>query len=91
MHINSDFLNGLNKDDSISKMIKWLEERNLGKEKVNYKLREWIFARQRYWGEPIPIVHMDDGNMVVLSEKDLPLILPELDDYKPSKSGSSPL
>ena len=91
LHINSDFLDGLNKEDAISKMIEWLEERKIGKQKINYKLREWIFARQRYWGEPIPIVHMDNGDMVVLTEKDLPLILPELDDYKPSKSGSSPL
>ena len=90
-HINSDFLNGLNKEDAISKMTSWLEEHNVGCKKINYKLREWIFARQRYWGEPIPIVHMDDGDMVVLNEDNLPLILPELDDYKPSKTGSSPL
>ena len=91
LHINSDFLNGLNKEEAISKMLIWLEENNLGAKQVNYKLREWIFARQRYWGEPIPIVHLDDGNMVTLSEDDLPLILPELEDYKPSKNGASPL
>ena len=90
IHINSDFLNGLNKEDAISKMISWLEEKEIGEKKVNYKLREWIFARQRYWGEPIPIVHVDD-DMVVLEDKDLPLILPILEDYSPSKTGSSPL
>ena len=89
-HINSDFLNGLNKDDGISKMINWLEENKIGKKKVNYKLREWIFARQRYWGEPIPIVYVDD-EMKALADCDLPLILPELEDYAPSKVGASPL
>ena len=91
LHINSEFLNGLNKEDSIEKMLKWLEENKIGSKKTNYKLREWIFARQRYWGEPIPIVHMDNGDMVVLNDEDLPLILPELEDYSPSKSGNSPL
>jgi len=90
LHINSDFLNGLNKEDAINKITKWLVEKGIGEKKVNYKLREWIFARQRYWGEPIPIVHIGD-NMVVLEDKDLPLILPELTDYSPSKSGASPL
>ena len=89
-HINSDFLNGLNKQDGIDKMIKWLEEKNIGHKKINYKLREWIFARQRYWGEPIPIVYVD-GEMKILSDKDLPLVLPELEDYSPSKTGASPL
>ena len=90
LHINSDFLNGLNKEDGIQKMISWLEENNIGTKKVNYKLREWIFARQRYWGEPIPIVYLDD-EMKALADDELPLILPELDDYAPSKSGASPL
>ena len=90
LHINSDFLNGLDKETAINKMISWLEEKGIGKKHVNYKLREWIFARQRYWGEPIPIVHVDD-NMVVLDDKDLPLILPSLEDYSPSKTGASPL
>ena len=90
LHIKSDFLNGLNKEDSIDKMISWLEEKGIGEKKVNYKLREWIFARQRYWGEPIPIIHVGD-DMVVLDDKDLPLILPSLEDYSPSKTGSSPL
>ncbi len=90
IHINSDFLNGLNKEDAINKIINWLEEKHIGTKKVNYKLREWIFARQRYWGEPIPIVHFDD-DMIVLNDEDLPLVLPELEDYSPSKTGASPL
>lgn len=89
-HINSDFLNGLSKEDAITNMISWLEEKKVGKKKVNYKLREWIFARQRYWGEPIPIVYVDD-EMKALADSDLPLILPELEDYSPSKTGASPL
>ena len=90
LHINSDFLNGLNKEDAINKITTWLEEKGIGQKHINYKLREWIFARQRYWGEPIPIVHVGD-NMIVLEDKDLPLILPELEDYSPSKTGASPL
>ena len=90
LHINSNFLDGLNKQDAISKIITWLEEKNIGTKKVNYKLREWIFARQRYWGEPIPIVYLDD-EMKALADTELPLILPELEDYAPSKSGASPL
>ena len=90
IHINSDFLNGLNKEDSINKMIEWLESKNIGSKKVNYKLREWIFARQRYWGEPIPIVYLND-EMKALLDSDLPLVLPELEDYSPSKTGASPL
>lgn len=90
LHINSDFLNGLNKKDAIEKIINWLEEKKIGTKKVNYKLREWIFARQRYWGEPIPIVYLDD-EMKALADSDLPLVLPELKDYAPSKTGASPL
>ena len=90
LHINSDFLNGLDKQDAINKMIAWLEENHIGTKKVNYKLREWIFARQRYWGEPIPIVYVDD-KIEALPESDLPLVLPELEDYSPSKTGNSPL
>ena len=90
LHINSDFLNGLNKEDAIEKITAWLVEKGIGEKRVNYKLREWIFARQRYWGEPIPIVHIGD-DMVVLEDKDLPLVLPELKDYSPSKTGASPL
>ena len=91
LHINSGFLDGLNKEDAIAKMLVWLEENKCGQQKVNYRLREWIFARQRYWGEPIPIVHLEDGNMVALTDEQLPLILPELEDYSPSKTGASPL
>ena len=91
VHINSDFLNGLNKEDSINKMISWLEEKNIGNKKINYKLREWIFARQRYWGEPIPVVYDENDKAYILPESDLPLVLPELEDYSPSKSGDSPL
>ena len=90
IHINSNFLDGLNKEDAISKIIEWLEENKIGTKKVNYKLREWIFARQRYWGEPIPIVYLDD-EMKALADSELPLVLPELEDYAPSKSGASPL
>ncbi len=90
LHINSDFLNGMGKQEAIDTMIQWLEKKGVGKKQVNYRLREWIFARQRYWGEPIPIVHYDDHDEV-LPEEELPLILPELDDYSPSKSGDSPL
>ena len=90
-HINSEFLNGLNKQDAINKIISWLEERKIGTKKINYKLREWIFARQRYWGEPIPIVYTEDGKSEILPDDQLPLILPELEDYSPSKSGASPL
>ncbi len=91
IHINSEFLDGLNKQEAIDKMISWLEEHGVGMKKVNYRLRDWIFARQRYWGEPIPIVHYEDGSMAALDDEDLPLILPELEDYSPSKSGDSPL
>ena len=90
LHINSGFLDGLNKEDAINKMIAWLEENKLGTKKINYRLREWIFARQRYWGEPIPVVHLEDGRTIVLDDKDLPLILPELEDYK-GKNGKAPL
>ena len=90
LHINSEFLNGLNKEDAINKMIAWVEEKGVGHKKINYKLREWIFARQRYWGEPIPIVYVD-GDMRAIPDEELPLILPELEDYSPSKTGSSPL
>ena len=90
LHINSDFLNGLDKKSAIEKIINWLEDNKIGTKKVNYKLREWIFARQRYWGEPIPIVYVDD-EIKTLDDSDLPLVLPELEDYAPSKTGASPL
>ena len=91
VHINSDFLNGLNKEEAIEKITNWLEEKKIGHKKVNYKIREWIFARQRYWGETIPIVFTEDNEIHVLADEDLPLVLPELEDYKPSKNGASPL
>ena len=91
IHINSEFINGLNNEEAKEKMIEWLEENNSGERKVNYKIRNWIFARQRYWGEPIPIVNFDDGTSVALDDKDLPLVLPKLEDYAPSKNGDSPL
>ena len=90
-HINSDFLNGLGKEEAINKMIEYLESKGLGNKKINYRLREWIFARQRYWGEPIPTVTFEDGLTQALSDDQLPIVLPELDNYKPSKSGQSPL
>ncbi len=90
VHINSDFLNGLGKQEAIDKMISWLEEKHIGKKKINYRLRDWIFARQRYWGEPVPIVHMEDGTMEVLNDDELPLVLPKLKDYK-SRNGKAPL
>ena len=90
VHINSGFLDGLGKQEAIDKMIAWLEEKGLGTKKVNYRLREWIFARQRYWGEPVPVVHMEDGTMEVLEDNELPLILPMMKDYK-GRGGKAPL
>jgi len=90
LHINSGFLDGLNKQEAIDKMIEFLEENNCGKKQINYRLREWIFARQRYWGEPIPVIHLEDGKTVVLSDEELPLVLPVLEDYK-GKNGKAPL
>ncbi|MCI8544794.1 MAG: leucine--tRNA ligase [Bacilli bacterium] len=90
IHINSGFLDGLNKEDAIKKMVDWLEEHNIGKKQINYRLRDWIFARQRYWGEPIPIAHMEDGTMAVLEDSELPLILPKMEDYK-GRNGKAPL
>ena len=90
IHINSEFLDGLGKEDAIDKMISWLEEKGIGKKKINYRLRDWIFARQRYWGEPVPIIHMEDDTMKVLDDCELPLVLPKLKDYK-SHSGKAPL
>ena len=91
LHINSEFLNGLDKTTAINKMLEFLEKNKCGIKKVNYKIREWVFARQRYWGEPIPIVYMKDGSMKTLGDLELPLELPKLKDYSPSKSGDSPL
>ena len=90
-HVNSGFLNGLNKEDAIQKMIAWLEEKGIGKKKVSYKLRDWLFSRQRYWGEPIPIIHWEDGTMTTVPEEELPVLLPEMKEIKPSGTGESPL
>jgi leucyl-tRNA synthetase len=90
-HINSDFLNGLNKEEAIKKMIEWLEENKRGEKKVTYRLRDWLFSRQRYWGEPIPIIHWEDGTMTPVPEEELPLELPKTDEIKPSGTGESPL
>jgi leucyl-tRNA synthetase len=84
-------INGLNKEEGIAKIISWLEVKNLGKEKVNYKLRDWLFSRQRYWGEPFPIIHWEDGEVTLIDEDELPLQLPELEKYIPGESGESPL
>ena len=89
--INSDFLNGLEVKDAKEKMIKFLEEKGIGQAKTNYKLRDWVFSRQRYWGEPIPIVHCDKCGYVPIDEKELPLLLPEVDSYMPTDNGESPL
>ncbi len=90
-HINSEFLNGLNKQEAISKMLTWLEENKIGERKVNYKLRDWVFSRQRYWGEPIPMVHCDKCGWVPVPEDELPLVLPDVKDYEPGENGESPL
>ena len=91
IHINSGFLDGLNKQDAIDKIISFLEEKKIGKKEVNYKLRDWIFSRQRYWGEPFPVVIWDDGTIDTIPEKDLPLTLPVLPRIELSKTGESPL
>ena len=89
--INSGFLNGLQVKDAKEKMIEFLEEKGIGKAKVNYKLRDWVFSRQRYWGEPIPIIHCDKCGYVPLDESELPLMLPEVESYMPTDNGESPL
>ena len=91
VHINSEFLNGLGKEDAISKMIKWLEENKCGEAQVNYKMRDWIFSRQRFWGEPIPMVYCNNCGWVPLNEEDLPLVLPDVAEYEPTDDGESPL
>ena len=91
LHINSDFLNGLNKEDALKTMNAWLVEHKCGEAKVSYKLRDWLFSRQRYWGEPIPIVLMEDGTKRTVDINELPLELPAVDNYKPSDKGESPL
>ena len=89
--VNSDFLNGLTVKEAIPVMKKWLEEKGIGHEKVNYKLRDWVFSRQRYWGEPIPLVHCDKCGWVPLPEEQLPLLLPEVSSYEPTDNGAPPL
>ena len=91
VHINSEFLNGLGKEEAISKMIKWLEENKCGEAQINYKMRDWIFSRQRFWGEPIPMVHCNTCGWVPLNESDLPLVLPDVAEYEPTDDGESPL
>jgi leucyl-tRNA synthetase len=84
-------LDGLNVDDGIATITKWIEDRNIGMHRVNYKLRDWLFSRQRYWGEPFPVIHWEDGTISLLDENELPLTLPELEVYEPGVSGESPL
>ncbi|MDP5273037.1 leucine--tRNA ligase [Chengkuizengella axinellae] len=90
-HVNSEFLNGLKNEEAISTMIDWLSEHNKGQSKTTYRLRDWLFSRQRYWGEPIPILHLEDGTMKPVPEDQLPLLLPDVDQIQPSGTGESPL
>ncbi|RDI44341.1 leucine--tRNA ligase [Falsibacillus pallidus] len=90
-HVNSEFLDGMGKEEAIAAMIKWLEEKGIGTKKVTYRLRDWLFSRQRYWGEPIPIIHWEDGTMSAAPEEELPIMLPVTDNIKPSGTGESPL
>jgi len=89
--VNSDFLNGLSIKEAKEKILKWIEENNIGKRKVNYKLRDWVFSRQRYWGEPIPMIYCEDCGWVKVPEEELPLLLPEVENYEPTDNGESPL
>lgn len=91
IHINSDFLDGLNKEEAINKMLEYLEENNCGKKKINYKMRDWIFSRQRFWGEPIPMIYCEHCGWVPMKESDLPLLLPDVAEYEPTDNGESPL
>lgn len=91
LHINSEFLNGLGKEEAISKSIKWLEDQKLGKKEIKYKLRDWVFSRQRYWGEPFPLLKYEDGTIRCLDEDELPVVLPDVEKYEPSGTGESPL
>ena len=89
--VNSDFLNGLSVEDAKNKMYAWLEENGKGHKQVNFKLRDWVFSRQRYWGEPIPMVYCEKCGWVPLPESELPLRLPEIKDFEPGENGESPL
>lgn len=89
--VNSGFLNGMRMEEAKSTIIAWLEERGKGSGTINYKLRDWLFSRQRYWGEPFPLIHLEDGTIKALPEEQLPITLPEMDDYKPSGTGEPPL
>ena len=89
--IDSDKLNGLAQEEAVPKAIEMLEEKGIGEKKISYKLRDWLFSRQRYWGEPIPVIHWEDGTMTTVPEEELPLLLPETDQVKPSGTGESPL
>lgn len=89
--IDSDKLNGLTQEEAVPKAIEMLEEKGIGEKKISYKLRDWLFSRQRYWGEPIPVIHWEDGKMTTVPEEELPLLLPETDQVKPSGTGESPL
>ncbi|WP_458412166.1 leucine--tRNA ligase [Schinkia sp. CFF1] len=91
LHVNSGFLDGLNKEDGIKKAIEWFEANGKGKKKVSYRLRDWLFSRQRYWGEPIPVIHWEDGTTTTVREEELPLILPKTENIRPSGTGESPL
>lgn len=91
IHIHSDFLNGLNNQEASQAMIEWLEKNNKGSRKINYRLRDWVFSRQRYWGEPIPVIHWEDGTTTAVAEEDLPVVLPKATNIKPSGTGESPL
>ncbi len=91
VHINSDILNGMNKEDAINRMLSYIEENDIGMKKTNYRLQDWIFSRQRFWGEPIPMIHCEKCGWVPVPEEDLPVVLPNVESYEPTETGESPL